>query len=102
MIGMALEPDAWGSGAAGEALELMLGFLFLDLGLHVAYLWTLSANVRAVRLAEKTGFRIGVRSRESAYKRGVLCDTLRMDIVREEYMGPRGLMDTLPGMEDAG
>lgn len=101
MVGMGMDQEVWGSGAAREALDLLLGFLFLELGLRVVHMWTISENVRAVKLAEKLGFVISSRKRESCYKGGKLGDTLLMDVLREEYLDPRGLTDTLPKLEDA-
>ena len=97
--GVALSRDAWGAGLAHDAQETLLRFLFLDLGLQVVRLWTHAANPRMVRLAERSGFQISLRQRESCYKDGVLCDTLMMDLLRAEYLEHRGLVDVLPPLE---
>ena len=84
-IGIMLARHFWGKGYALEAQELLLRFLFTELGLRVVRLWTHSGNPRAVGLAEKSGFRVAVRLREAVYKGGLLVDTLMMDLTREEY-----------------
>ncbi len=84
-IGIVVAKPFWGSGYAYEAQELLLRFLFQELGLRVVRLWTHSGIPRAVGLAEKGGFKIGFRQRESIYKDGQLFDNLLMDMLREEY-----------------
>jgi hypothetical protein len=53
---------------------------------------------RAVRLAEKVGFKVS--SRQAIYKDGELYDNLMMDLLREEYFALHPeLKDHLPGLE---
>jgi len=84
-IGIAIAKPFWGSGVAFDAQEVLLRFLFLELGLRVVHLWSHSGNLRALGLAEKAGFRICGRVREGMYKNGRLLDTVVMSVVREEY-----------------
>jgi RimJ/RimL family protein N-acetyltransferase len=59
-------------------------------------LFTHSGNPRAVRLAEKAGFQVAVRQRQSIFKNGQLYDNLVMDMLREEYFARhRELNDNL-------
>jgi RimJ/RimL family protein N-acetyltransferase len=52
-----------------------------------------------VRLAEKAGFKISARQRQSVFKNGELYDTLMMDILREEYFARHSdLIDSLPAI----
>jgi RimJ/RimL family protein N-acetyltransferase len=96
-IGIAVSKRYWGTRAAFEAQEVLLRFLFVELGLRVVRLWTHSGNVRAVGLAEKSGFRVSMRQREAIYKNGQLLDNLSMDVLRAEYyaLHPE-LTDLLP------
>jgi RimJ/RimL family protein N-acetyltransferase len=48
-------------------------------------LFTHSGNPRAVELAQKSGFRVSARLRESVYKGGRLLDSIVADLLREEY-----------------
>lgn len=84
-IGIAVEREHWGTGRSFEAIEVLLRFLFLELGLRVVRLWTQSGNPRAVGSAEKHGFRTAARFREAIYKDGAYGDNLSMDLLREEW-----------------
>jgi RimJ/RimL family protein N-acetyltransferase len=84
-IGIMIDRKFWGSGMANDAQEVLLAFLYLELGLRVVRLYTHSGNPRAVRLAEKAGFQISARQRQSIFKNGELYDNLVMDLLREEY-----------------
>lgn len=84
-IGISTAPAAWGSGAAFDAQETLLRFLYLDLGVRVVRLWTHGANPHAVRLAERSGFRLSMRGREAGYKTGRRFDMILMDMLREEW-----------------
>jgi RimJ/RimL family protein N-acetyltransferase len=96
-IGIMVEKKFWGSGFANDAQEVLLKFLFMELGLRVVRLYTHSGNLRAVRLAEKAGFRISVRQRQAIFKNGELYDNLMMDLLREEYFANHPeLVDNLP------
>ncbi len=97
-IGVMLDKKYWGSGVAFEAQELLIRFLFQEMGVRVVRLWTQSGNPRAVGLAEKSGFQVSLRRREAIFKNGQLFDNIGMDILREEYydLHPE-LSDNLPG-----
>lgn len=93
-LGLSLAKKFWGMGLALEAQEAVLKFLFEELGLLVVRLFTHSGNPQAVRLAEKSGFQVSVRQRQSIFKSGQLFDNLTMDLLREEYYARR------PELED--
>lgn len=100
MIGIMLDKKFWGGGYAFDAQEVLLEFLFQELGLRVVRLFTHSGNPRAVGLAEKSGFRVSVRQRESIFKGGQLYDNLMMDLLREEYYAAHPhLEDNLPPVD---
>jgi RimJ/RimL family protein N-acetyltransferase len=98
-IGIMVAKPFWGSGIAGDAQDVLLKFLFSELGLRVVRIWTHSGNPRAVRLAEKAGFKVSCRMRQAVYKNGELYDNLIMDLLREEYyaLHPE-LVDRLPAL----
>jgi len=96
-IGMMVAKPFWGTGAALDAQETLLQFLFLELGVRVVRLWTHSGNPRMMGLAEKSGFRVSMREREAIFKGGELLDNIGMDILREEYFARHSeLVDNLP------
>lgn len=84
-IGIAVDRVWWGSGVSHEASELLLRFLFEELGLRVVRLWTQSGNERAVGSARKLGFREAVRIPAAVFKGGVYRDNVMMDVLREEW-----------------
>ncbi len=67
-------------GYGQQAVCLMLGHAFADLGLHRVYLTVLDDNPRAIRVYEKCGFVIEGRLRQHAYKRGQFRDLILMGI----------------------
>ncbi len=98
-LGIMVARKFWGSGVAYDASEVILKFLFVELGLRVARLWTHSGNPRAVRLAEKSGFKVSGRTRQSIFKGGALYDNLVVDMLREEYFALHSeLTDNLPSL----
>jgi RimJ/RimL family protein N-acetyltransferase len=84
-VGVMVAKRFWGSGLALDAQEVLLRFLFVELGLRVVRLWTHSGNPRAVELARKSGFQVSGRLREAVYKDGRLLDGIMADLLREEY-----------------
>lgn len=97
--GIMIDKAFWGKGVALEAQEMLLHFLFMELGVRVVRLWTHSGNPRMIGLAQKSGFQIAFRQRESIFKDGKLLDNVSMDILREEYFARHPeLADTLPGI----
>jgi ribosomal-protein-alanine N-acetyltransferase len=97
MIGIMMDKNYWGTGFALDAQEVLLKFLFLELGLRVVRLYTSSSRPRAVGLAKKSGFRISARNRQAAFRAGEVSDTLIMDLLREEYFANHSdLVDNLP------
>ncbi|MEW6716400.1 MAG: GNAT family protein [Chloroflexota bacterium] len=96
-IGIAVSKSFWGTGVAYDAQEILLHFLFIELGLRVVRLWTHSGNVHAIKLAERSGFQIAARRRQSIIKNGQLFDNIVMDLLREEYFANHPeLTDELP------
>lgn len=99
-MGIICDKSAWGTDAALDAQEVLLRFLFTELGVRVVRLWTNSGNPRAVGLAGKSGFSVSMRQRESVYKSGRLMDNISMDLLREEYFARHPeLVDELPPIE---
>jgi RimJ/RimL family protein N-acetyltransferase len=96
-IGIIVAKPYWGGGYAIDALEVLLKFLFEELGLRVVRLWTHSGNPRAVGSAEKLGFNLSYRQREAIFKGGQIFDNIGMDMLREEYYAKHPeLTDHLP------
>ena len=99
-IGIMVLKKFWGSGMAYDAQEVLLEFLFQELGLRVVRLFTHSGNPRAVKLAERSGFKISLCQSEAVFKNGKRYDNLMMDLLREEYFARHPEMeDDLPPLE---
>lgn len=97
IIGIAIAKKFWGKGHALDAQEVLLKFLFEELGLRVVRMYTHSGNPAMIELALKSGFRIATRQREAVFKGGRLFDNLTLDVLREEYYARhRDLEDRLP------
>jgi ribosomal-protein-alanine N-acetyltransferase len=98
-IGIAIPKKLWGTGVAFDAQEVLLRFLFLELGLRVIRLWTHSGNPRAIQLAERSGFQVSARMRQAIIRSGKLYDNLIVDLLREEYFALHPeLTDNLPAL----
>jgi RimJ/RimL family protein N-acetyltransferase len=96
-VGVMVAKKFWGTGLALDAQEVLLRFLFVDLGVRVVRLWTHSGNPRAVELAQKSGFQVSGRLRDAVYKDGRVLDTVMADLLREEYFARHPeLEDGLP------
>lgn len=79
------EKELWGRGYGTEAVGLLLHVVFDQQGWHRAELYTLADNKRAIRSAEKCGFRICGRERESTYSDGAYHDVVEMEQLKSEW-----------------
>ncbi len=79
------ETNERGQGFGFEAVSLLLRFAFDDLNLQRVYLHVFKDNLRAVKLYEKTGFKIEGTLRRAAFIGGAHKDILIMGLLEEEY-----------------
>jgi len=84
-IGIVVSREFWGTGVGFDAQEVLLGFLFDELGLREVHLWTHSGIPKAIALAGRSGFVECIRLRESVFKNGRLLDGVVMSLLREDY-----------------
>ena len=79
------EKEFWGRGYGTEAVSLLLGIVFDQQGWHRAELYTLVENERAIRSAEKCGFRRCGLEHESTFYDGSHHDVVEMELLRSEW-----------------
>lgn len=84
------EKDCWNKGLGTEATCLLLNHAFDTLNLNRVWLDVYEFNARAVRVYEKLGFQHEGRLRQDVYRDGQYWDTLRMGILREEWINRAG------------
>lgn len=89
-VGIGLgEKELWGRGYGSEAVGLLLEIVFDQQGWHRAELYTLAENERAIRSAEKNGFRRCGLERESTYYEGAFHDVVEMEQLKSEWEARR-------------
>lgn len=80
------EPHLWGMGYGGDAMVTLLRWGFDTFALYLVQLWSLSTNLRAIRVYEKIGLRIDGILRERSLKTdGKRYDRTVMSITRDEF-----------------
>ena len=84
-IGYWLGKKYWGTGIAGEALDLLLQYCFVDFKLHRVDAHVMRPNKASARLLEKAGFRLEGTMRQHIRHRGQWMDILWFGILENEY-----------------
>ncbi|MDH5401384.1 MAG: GNAT family N-acetyltransferase [Candidatus Heimdallarchaeota archaeon] len=96
-IGILIDENYWGKGYGYEAHEILLEFLFYRLGMRMIMWRTWEDNEGSWKLAQKSGYTITSRVRESIFINGKVSDLLRLQILRDEYFEKHPeLQDNLP------
>lgn len=97
VVGIVVDKQYWGTGLAYDAQETLVTFLFEELGMRAVRLFTNSGNPAAMKLAERSGFKVCSQMREAVFRRGGLYDNVVMELLREEfYTSHPELEDNLP------
>lgn len=92
-VGFWLLRDRRGSGAATEAVGLIVDWAFRDLGLHRVEMITLPTlpNIdRVLALAGRLGFREEGVMRQRNFERGRRLDTMMLAVLKAEWERPPG------------
>jgi RimJ/RimL family protein N-acetyltransferase len=79
------EPDYRGKGYGTDAMRVLVGYGFRELGLHRIQLGVFGFNTRAIRSYEKAGFVREQVLRGGIFKDGVHYDEYRMGLLRPEW-----------------
>jgi RimJ/RimL family protein N-acetyltransferase len=89
--GLALHPDHRGRGLADEAARALQRHLLLDLGYHRLQLEIYGFNERAMRHAERVGFRREGVKRKAYRRHGGWCDGVLYGLIREDLGLPAAI-----------
>lgn len=89
-LGFWLGPDYWGRGWMTEAVGLLLGVAFRQLGLFRLYASCYADNHAARRVLEKNGFQLEGCLRQAVFKHGARRDYLLFGLLAPEYPGKLG------------
>lgn len=88
-VGYMLVPNERGKGYGGEAVQLMIDYLFLTKDVVRIQAETHPDNIASHRVLLKSGFTKEGTLRKSFFSRGVYRDTAMWSILREEWKEPR-------------
>ena len=80
------EPRYWNGGYGTEAISLFIPYLFQNLAIERVGLTTWSGNERMMKVAEKVGMQLEGRIRKCIYHAGMYYDSIKMGILREEWL----------------
>lgn len=80
------ESSSWGKGNGTRALKLWMDHLFNTMPLVRVGFTTWSGNERMIRVGEKLGMQNEARIRKVRFYNGSYYDSIRMGILREEWV----------------
>ncbi len=80
-----LSPETLGKGVGTEAMRLLAGHAFGEMGLNRISVRVLDFNERAIAAYKKVGFQIEGREREAAFISGQWHDDLMMGLLAREF-----------------
>lgn len=89
-IGIALGREYTGRGYGTDAMRVIVGYGFRELGLHRIQLSVAPFNPAGIRAYEKAGFVEEGRRRESVWHDGRWYDEVQMSILDHEWAAQRG------------
>ena len=84
--GINIDKSFSSKGYATEAANILIKFVFEELGLNRFYGYWLDSNKPSIRMAEKLGFVNEGIVRDFVFKKNKFHNTYLMSILREEYM----------------
>lgn len=87
-IGLALAKDVRGKGIGADVTSLLTELAFNQYNMHKVELFTRADNSAMIRSAEKSGFKVEGRLRETLYFDGKFHDGVQMGILRDEFRKP--------------
>jgi RimJ/RimL family protein N-acetyltransferase len=79
------DKKSWGKHYAGNALQLVLEWLFNELNIHRISLETYATNKRALKFFKKVGFRQEGIAREAHFSDGDFYDIICFGLLKKEF-----------------
>lgn len=79
------EPSQRGKGYGQQAVNLLLEYAFITMGLKRIYLYVFEENQAALAIYKKAGFKIEGTLRQHVFKEGRYADILIMGLCANEY-----------------
>ena len=70
---------------AARPFQLLTKLAFEQYNLHKVELWTRGDNPAAIKSAEKNGYKVEGRTRDTVYFDGAFHDGILMGLLRDEY-----------------
>ncbi len=89
-LGIVLGREFWGQGFGTEAVRLIVGYGFAEMGLHRIQLGVYAYNHRAIRSYRAAGFSEEGRRREVAFHGDRWHDEVLMAILADDWRGAAG------------
>ncbi|CAM3866629.1 GNAT family N-acetyltransferase [Mesobacillus zeae] len=83
-------PQYWSGGYGTEALKQWIDHLFQTMPIVRVGYTTWSGNERMVKVGEKLGMMLEARIRKVRYHNGKYYDSIRMGMLREEWLEKKG------------
>ena len=84
-LGLALAREFRGRGMGEEVTGLLTELAFDQYNMHKVELFTRADNQAMIKSAERSGFRVEGRARETLYFNGQFHDGVLMGVLREEF-----------------
>lgn len=79
------EKEFWGKGFATDARMLMLKYAFFDRGLNRIWARVLDGNEGALKMLEKTGYKIEGKLKQANFSEGKLHDEYYLAVLKQDF-----------------
>ena len=93
-LAIMIGPDFVGRGFGPDAIEVMLRYGFLEMGLNRIELTVWAFNDRAVRAYARCGFVVEGRRRQAVHHNGEFVDQVIMSVLASEWREARSVVPT--------
>lgn len=80
------DKNCWGKGYAGEALKLILQFVFKERGLNRIEALVLEDNIQSLKMFKKLGYQQDGILRQSVYKNGEFKNQVVLSILASDFI----------------